>query len=220
MENRRLTVPEYKNYEYALEQAWRLVRERLAGIDDIHRQCRNAGCLYRDENGGKTIGVRYLGKLYNITVPGADVSAAESTEEVPLREKVLIMHYFTRARGTPPSGKLITFRELPEGVVYFPTFSKRTIQPIEVNFGKKPATLIEAGKAFEGSKTDYGDTAVVIDVFSRVPVTFVLWHGDEEFEPRASIVFDSNITDYLSTEDITVVTEILTWKLVRKLREL
>ena len=48
-----------------------------------------------------------------------------------------------------------------------------------------------------------------------VPVTFVLWKGDEELPPEGNILFDSTISEYLSVEDINVLCEIIAWRLVR-----
>jgi len=61
--------------------------------------------------------------------------------------------------------------------------------------------------------------AVTINAFSRVPITIVMWHGDDEFAPQGSIIFDSTISDYLSTEDITVLCETIIWRLVDLLSE-
>jgi hypothetical protein len=38
-------------------------------------------------------------------------------------------------------------------------------------------------------------------------VVIVLWRGDNEFAPNASMLFDSTVADYLSTEDIFVLCE-------------
>jgi len=43
----------------------------------------------------------------------------------------------------------------------------------------------------------------------------VLWRGDEELAPNGNILFDANISDYLSTEDVTVLSETIIWKLVK-----
>jgi hypothetical protein len=66
-----------------------------------------------------------------------------------------------------------------------------------------------------GYKADYGDTAITINAFSRVPITIVVWQGDDEFPSRGNVLFDANITDYLPTEDITVLSEIIAWRLIR-----
>ena len=218
MDDKHITVPDYKDWEYSLDQAYTIACDKLRDITDIPQQCRNSGCDYRQENGKEVIGVRYLDALYNLVLPDITITPADSGDELSYREQVLVLHYFTSAQGTPPSGKLITFRELPEGVVYFPTFSKRTIKPLVANFGNQPSLLHEVSKSYNSVSADFGDTGITVNAFNLVPLTIVLWHGDDEFPPEGNILYDANITDYLSTEDITVISELVTWKLVRKLR--
>jgi hypothetical protein len=57
--------------------------------------------------------------------------------------------------------------------------------------------------------------AVTINAFRRVPITLVLWQGDAELPPASSLIFDATISDYLSTEDISVLCEIITWRLIK-----
>ncbi len=108
---------------------------------------------------------------------------------------------------------------MPEGANYFPTFSKRAIKPLLDHFGREPERLIGAAEKLGGHKVDYGDVAVTINAFSYVPITLVLWRGNGEFVPEGSILFDSTVSDYLSTEDINVLCETIIWKLVGYLRE-
>jgi hypothetical protein len=218
MDKRRFAVPEQKNYEYAYNQAYQLACEKLAEIKDIEQQCRKSGAQYQVKESEQSVIIRYLNQSSMITLPDIDVSLADSSGEVTIREKVLILHYFISAKGTPISNNLITFRELPEGKVYLPTFTKRTVNHLVRYFGEEPDLLLETGKELGGYKADYGDTSVTIDAFKYVPVTIVLWQGDEEFTPEGNILFDATVTDYLSTEDIIVLCEIITWKLVRSLR--
>ena len=216
MDNRHIEVPDNKNYEYALDQAYTIVREKLLSIEDLERHCSSSDSRYSEKDGVKNITVRYLGEEYKVTFPVMKITKEYEKNEIPFREKVLILHYLAQAKGTPPSGKYITFRELPEGPVYFRTFSKRTIQPLVKNFGEDPDRLLDAGKDFGGVRSELGDVSIVIPAFNHVPVTIVLWKGDEEFPPEGSVMFDANIQDYLTTEDVTVLSEVITWNLVRK----
>jgi hypothetical protein len=219
MESKRISLPPERGYDKAYELAYKLAGERLAKTVDIEEQCRKSGTELQVKASQKSIVVQYLNCPYLISFPDGAISPADSDELVPIRDKLLIIHYFNTAKGTPATSRLITFRELPEGNVYFPTFTKRTIKPIADNFSPQPRLLVTVGEKLGGHKVDYGDAAVTIQAFSRVPVTLILWRGDEELPPQGNVIFDANISDYLPTEDITVLCETITWRLIRCLRE-
>jgi len=216
MTRERLTLPEQNVREYAHELAYRLACEQLAGITDIEEQCRKAGAEYISTK--KATILDHLNRSYQIGFPGGEVSLVDSDEAVSIREKILLLDYFTRARGTPLSGKTITYKELHDGINYYPTFAKRTVQPLVTFFGDKPGQLLKTAVTLGGRKADFGDVAVTIDAFPRVPVTFVLWRGDKEFPPEGSILFDSTIADYLANDDIHTLCETIIWRLVRLLK--
>jgi hypothetical protein len=213
MTRERLTIPERNVREYAHGLAYRLACEKLAGIADIEQQCRRSGARYLSAE--KSVTIDHLNCSYKISVPHGEISLVNSEEAVPIRDKILILHYFTRAGGTPLTGRIITYKELHEGINYYPTFFKRAIDPIINHFRDKPQKLLEVAKIMGGGKADYGDIAVTIYGFPRVPVTIVLWSGDNEFAPDGNIMFDSTIPDYLPTEDITILCEIIAWRLVK-----
>ena len=204
--------------EYGYELAYKLAKEQLAKLNDIEEQCLKSSAQFLLIDSQKVIIVEYLNQSYLITLPDIKISLTDSEGEVPLKDKILILHYLTQAKGTPPSNKAITYKELPEGANYFPTFSKRAIKPLLDYFGNQPHLLVETAAKLGGHKADYGDAAVTINAFSRVPITFVLWRGDEEFPADGNIIFDSTVSDYLSTEDINVLCEAIAWRLVKLLR--
>jgi hypothetical protein len=218
MENRRLPLPEKGGYDRAYGLSYQLACEKLTK-SNIEVQCRRSGAEYRITDSGREIIIQYLNRPHLITLPIITISMMNSPELVALRDKLLILHYFNTAKGTPPTNRLITFRELPEGTVYFPTFLKRTIEPILRNFGKEPRLLLDSGETLGGHKADYGNIGVTIPAFSKVPITIILWQGDEELPSQGNVLFDANIPDYLPTEDITVLCETICWRLMRSLRE-
>jgi hypothetical protein len=119
------------------------------------------------------------------------------------------------AEGTPAVGRLITYKQIPGGISYYPAFSQRAIAPLVNRFGQNPELLISAAAKLGGREADYGDMSVTVNAFDHVPITLVLWRGDEELAPNGNILFDANISDYLSTEDVTVLSETIIWKLVK-----
>jgi hypothetical protein len=218
MKNSSLSLPEYKNYEYGYSLAFKLAGEQLAGVD-IKKQCLKSGADYKVVDAEQIITVEFLNQPYKVSLPGVEVSLANSKAEVPDSDKILILHYLTLASGVPLSNRLIAFQELPEGASYQRTFAKRSIEPLVKYFGGEPERLLELAKRLGGQKLDYGDAAVKVHGFKMVPVTLVLWRGDEEFSPRGNILFDATISEYLSTYDITVLCDAIVWRLVKILRK-
>jgi hypothetical protein len=218
MKSSPLSLSNQKNYEYGYKLAYKLAAEQMAKVD-VERQCLQSGARYLVIDSQKVIIVEYLNQSYQVTLPALEISLMDSEAEIPLKDKILILHYLTLAKGVPLSKKLIAFKELPEGANYFPTFSKRSIEPLIKYFGREPHRLVAVAEKLGGRKVDYGDAAVTINGFRRVAVTLVLWRGDEEFPPRGNILFDATIPDYLSTYDVTVLCENITWRLVKFLKE-
>ncbi len=216
MTSERVILPEQKVWDYAHGLAYKLAREQLSGIADIEQQCLKSGARYLSSE--KAIIINYLDQAYRISYPGGEMTLMTDEADVPLRDKILILHYFTWAKGTPPTNKMITYKELPDGINYFPVFAKRAISPIVTSFGSQPQKLLEAARTLGGIKSKTAEWAVTIHAFSRVPLTFVLWPGDDEFAPEGSLLFDGNIGDYLANDDIHALSENLAWRLVRLLK--
>ena len=217
MGNKHLQSPSQSGMEYAYEEAVKVAREQLAELN-IEEQCRNSNAQYLETDSLRAIVIEYLNQSYMIRLPDFEISLKDSEEKVPPKDTILILRYLGQAKSTPLANKLITLKELPDGRNYFRTFSQRAIKPILDNFGKEPHQLIETATKLGGYKVDYGDAAVTINAFSRIPITIVLWHGDEELPPTGSIMVDASISDYLSSYDITVLCETIAWRLVKYLR--
>jgi len=219
MESRHFSLPNQQNYEYGYELAYKLAGEQLAKFDNIGQQCLKSGARYQVIDSQKIIILEYLNQSYQIVFPDIDILLIDNVAEVPIRDKILILHYLNRAKGTPLTNKIIAYKELPEGTIYFPTFSKRAIKPLLDYFGKDPEQLIDVAQKLGGHRADYGDVAVTINAFNYVPITLVLWRGDKEFNPEGNILFDSTISDYLPTEDINILCETISWKLVKHFKK-
>jgi hypothetical protein len=202
-------------YQTGLELAFQLARSKLASIN-IEEQSKKAGTSIKQLDNLKNIHLDYLGSIYVITLPDIVITPVDAKNK-PLqsREQLLLIHYLINADGSLPRNEKITYKELQDGATYFPTFYKRSIKPLLDNFDENKDKLLSGAAQLGGIKTDYGDLSVKIDALPRVSITYVFWQGDDELLPEGNILFDSNIEGYLSAEDITVLCEIITWKLIK-----
>ena len=103
MTREHLTVPEQNVREYAHGLAFKLACEQLASIADIKEQCRKSGAKYIPAK--KVIIIDHLNRSYQIGFPGGEVSFVNSVEAVSLRDKILLLHYFTLAYLLLPGGE-------------------------------------------------------------------------------------------------------------------
>jgi hypothetical protein len=201
-----------KTKEINYQMAYRLACEELARMN-IEEQCKRAGARLIDPEKG--ILLRFLNRDYLIRLPDIEVSFQEGAGEVAIWEKILILHYLITAKGSRPTDRLISYKQVPGGRVYYPTFVNRTTRPLLKVFGRDPSLLIAAAEPFGGTPSDYGDCSVTIPALPRVTITVVIWAGDDEFPPEASMIFDANIVDYLPAEDITVLCNMIAVRLMK-----
>jgi hypothetical protein len=98
---------------------------------------------------------------------------------------------------------------------YYPAFQRRSITPLLDLYGNDLEKFLEAGTRTSGMRVDQGDYALTFRAFPKVDVTFILWKGDDEFPPSGSVIFDSSISDYLSTEDVAVLCNMIAVKILK-----
>jgi len=134
------------------------------------------------------------------------------------RRELLILHYLAGAKNVELSGKEIGFGQIPEGRTYEPVFKARTLGRLVREFGKAPEKLVEAARPLGGVLGDVGDVSVVVNLFPRVPITIVMWRGDDEFPCDGNILFDSTAIEHLPLEDIVVGCEELVSAVILRAR--
>ena len=193
------------------ELALSLATKKLSSMK-AEEICRNSGASSIDQD---KLMIHYLNRPYLVTIPSGEISPEDKKENVPVKDQILILHYLTKAKGTPFTNKVITYGQIEGGKFYVPAFIKRNIDPLLKCFGHRPELLLEVIQRMGGTKAAYGDVSVSIDPFPRVRIFFILWKGDDEFPPNGNILFDGNIPHYLMSEDVCVLTETVVWKLVR-----
>lgn len=198
-----------------------LAQAALAKRNPKHVADKSRSEFYLAQGQGGVI-VPYFGQPRRVVWPEVTVAPADREGELPLTEQILILHYLERATGEPVSGVNIDFRAVPEGSFYWSAFVSRAKKPLLETFGRDPDFYREVAAAMGGIPVDLGDVAMQFQAFPLVPVTHVLWRGDEEFDPDASILFDETISGHLSTEDIAALAGASVYRLMaaaRKMRQ-
>jgi len=129
-------------------------------------------------------------------------------------EQVLWLHYLITEGTASPIGRLAAYRELSGAGFYEPVFNARAVRPLVKRFGKNPPELAQAGIVLGGNLSQAGDVSVTLPLLPRVPVTYVIWAGDDEMPPEGTILFDSTASGWLAAEDLVVLASLGTYRLI------
>jgi hypothetical protein len=203
----KLDLPKQDNYEKALE----------IGLDIFSRKdpawiANKAGATFSGQN----LAVPHLNMLVQLDLETKKFSIQETGAEAPIWLSILCLHYLNSATGEKPRGQLKHFREFKDGAFYEPAFNRRTKEILIAVFGRDPSPMIEAGLALGGKVLDNGDAAIELPYFPFLPITCVVWKGDDEFPPEASVLFDETAGFYFSAEDMAVAAQMAVLELMRR----
>jgi hypothetical protein len=198
------------SWQEAWQSAVALTVEALQGAD-LETQCARSGGRWNPE--AEAVEITFLNRLYQVRPPAFEVAGAEG--EVPLTEKILILHYLQNASGALLAGKWIGFAQVPGGELYLANFRARSIDRLVRFFAGRETALAAAAGAVGGSAAGLGDVSVRLQALPRVPVALVLWRGDEEFPPSGNLLFDAAVTEYLPVEDMVVLAGMIVSRLCR-----
>jgi hypothetical protein len=193
---------------------------RLATVElrqsDLSQIAESAGAQFKKLDDGTTsLRLLFFGTPILIWVGDrVEVMREDSEKDMSLPEKILITHYLLGASGMCPTGKMISFRQIPDGQFYFEAFQKRARDPFLLTFGGNADLFRTCGGTLGGRPVPVGDVGMEFDLLPHVTVQLVLWQGDEDFPPEASVLFDESIQTRLSAEDIAVLSGMLVYRLV------
>lgn len=192
-----------------LELSFRLALEELAK-KDIQQQCQLAGATYKLTHSGEVlISLLLINEVYEIRYPQGEVTCRGNSRQVNLIKKAILLRYLNNAKEAGIEEELVGFNQLPAGSFYNPAFSQGVGKPFIAFFGEQPQKLNWAADKLGGVNIPFGDVGVRVPFLPKVSISFVLWKGDDEFSPDGKILFNSNITSYLSTEGIVIASEML-----------
>ncbi len=184
------------------------LEERLvkAGITDYHRQ----GEGYR-------LVVPLFDETIELVTPACTFRSVQGSG-VSLVTRIVVLHYLLHASGRDAGSEPIGYDDIPGCRSYLPVFERRVVRPLLSAFGYDRDAFMEAGKALGGNKADYGSASFTVPALPRVPLTFVLWEGDQDFPSTMKVLFDRSISEYLPLEDITVIAKMASTRMLAKAR--
>ena len=178
------------------ETAFRQALGRL-NAGEVEAVCERTGAV-RKTNG---LSVEYFGREYRILLPEGDFDP----EDLRQSDRILILHYLDGEAVPQGSGGYVVFKNLPGAMFYDYAYQKRGPLRILKRYGSKPEDLANLARSLGGRKGDYGDVSIRFRVLPMIEAQVVIYQGDEEFPPKAEILFSDSIVAFLALEDVAVL---------------
>jgi hypothetical protein len=136
-----------------------------------------------------------------------------SPPELPLAERILILHYLTTTGSRPSRNEMVSFKQLPGAAFYEPAYRKRGPERIARLFGADLQLFHRACRSLGWQEAGFGDASCSLQVFPRLRALVVLHCGDEEFPPAANLLFSDDIANCLPLEDVAVLAGLIAGRL-------
>ena len=195
-------------------QAFDLACQQIKGLN-LRESAEKSGAQFDKVSNGKggRISLSLFNSRYVVDFPNLLITSMDK-KVVSLVTKIILLHYLIKADGRPLSQQLIPYKEIPGGMLYAGVFARRAVEPLIPVFGQSPECFLDAGLRMGGHKAEYGDVSFVLPALPRIPMTYIVWKGDEEFPATIRLLFDKSVGGYLSLEDIVVVGEMATSRLI------
>ncbi len=200
------------------KQAREILRKELLQYDPEFIARYSGIDIINEKNEISALSLKFLNRNINISWPNMNFSYETGDGEISIQQQALLLHYLNgacSAKCVEMSGEWVSYQDIPDGRFYMDAFIKRAKTPLIQTFGFMGAKLVDiASKTYNASKLDLGDYSVKVSALPFVPVTLLIWEGDEEFPPDGNLLFDKTVSDILSAEDIAALAGMVVYPLI------
>ena len=162
----------------------------------FHETSRNLGAELRD------------GKLF-IRCFGRDVIVGPDGQMQPQDNltpwmRMLVLFYIRNGGGHGISGKWVLHNEVMGGLMKYKAFQRDCEEPLRELFDRhfEKVRLVLDGYGSVHPTGFATPNAWLLNVFPMLPVVFLYWPEDDEFESKVTIRFDSTADKYFDAEQL------------------
>ncbi len=155
-----------------------------------------------------TFHMTLLGRQYAIAWP--DSAIASSDGSVPsLPTQTFLLRCLLENKEVLPTGKMLTFREMPWGELYIQPFTGRVLTRAAFTFGTRLEAFCAACEKLGAKKLSHGDAGYEFCLFGSYTMQILVWEGDDEFPPSAQMLYSDNFAAGFAAEDRVVAGDLL-----------
>lgn len=184
----------------AHESLW----EKLEKLDGA-KTAQRAKCQYL--NNPERYIVTLLNTEYVVDLSDRNIHSVRPDslkESAEFLEQLCLLAYLINAQDLLLANKLVRAQALPGGQFFFRGLHSLPTDKLEQAFGSRPEVLHHISGPFDAKRCKFGDASIQLQVLPRLPLTIVIWGRCEEFDARASILFDQTTASQLPLDALLV----------------
>jgi len=123
--------------------------------------------------------------------------------------RMLVLFYIKNGRQQNLSGKWVLHNELKGGMMKFKAFKRECEDPLRQLFDSRFAEMSRILDSYGAEHAEGFATrnAWILHVFPMLPVLFLYWPEEEEFDSKVTVRFDSSADSLFDVEQLIFVME-------------
>ncbi|MEW9077985.1 DUF3786 domain-containing protein [Terrisporobacter glycolicus] len=185
------------NYKVAYYNEWKTLQKRdFKNVEEI----RNV--IYDEDK--KEFSIKVFNREYILNCNDETIRRSADNHIPSAETGVMILNYLSfTENNVDKTNKWVSLKEIPNGgMMFYPAFYKSSIVSLINTFGYDSSKLRKCGENLGGKEIKMGDIAFEFEVFPKVFCRVVIWEGDDEIEPSATLLFDSSVQYIMHVESI------------------
>lgn len=185
------------NYKVAYDFEWSRLQER-----DFDNVAKIRDVKYNKET--NQIEMKIFNREYILNCNNETIVRSYDNKFPSAETGVMIVNYLSFTENeVEKSNKWVSLKEIPNGgMMFYPAFYKSSILKLIKTFGYDSHKLIKCAENLGGKEVKMGDVAFEFEAFPKVFARVVIWEGDDELEPSATVLFDSSVQYIMHVESI------------------
>lgn len=185
------------NYKVAYYNEWKTLQKRdFKNVEEI----RNV--TYDEDK--KEFYIKVFNREYILNCNDETIRRSDDNQIPSAETGVMILNYLSFTENNiDKTNKWVSLKEIPNGgMMFYPAFYKSSIVSLINTFGYDSSKLRKCGENLGGKEIKMGDVAFEFEVFPKVFCRVVIWEGDDEISPSATLLFDSSVQYMMHVESI------------------
>lgn len=185
------------NYKVAYDYEWKRLKQR-----DFEKVSQVRNVNYDKVKNEFTIKV--FNKDYVLNCNDETIIRSDDNHIPSAETGIMIVNYLSFTENDMDrTNKWVSLKEIPNGgMMFYPAFYKSSIVNLIKVFGNDSSKLRSCAENLGGKEIKMGDVAFEFQVFPKVFSSIVVWEGDDEVKPSATILFDSSVQYMMHVESI------------------